>query len=107
MPEITSDHIQRWSITIKREDIDNWPDIAFKRVTAASAGMRPSRIAIILEPAVSEKPRIEVSGARLRKNGTAAPSLAYEYDPPEWAQELAIQARTRLGLGPAKTGVDW
>lgn len=101
-----SEHREQWTVTIDREQGDEWPDMKIGYTRKRT--MRPARIEFTLHRG-DDRPRVHVTGRNYLKNGEIGNLVLSESwaDKIPWVMALVREARERLQLGPDVTGVQW
>ena len=96
-----SDHRESWTIEIKREADDTWPDLI---IGIKHKRMRPERIEYSLHRG-DDHVRVHVRGVGYLKNGQPGRlELADNWCTVPWVMALVHESREQLHLGPGQHG---
>jgi hypothetical protein len=90
MPISEVDHTERWTILIRPDEGERWPD--FKEHANSAIALRPDLITVVIETG-TEGYLSAIRGQVIQRNGQTGrmrETVRYmpRQDPPEWAQEI-------------------
>lgn len=110
--KFTTEHAERWHLTILRDEGDDWPAVEL-RYWKSNSKMHPDKISVTLSRGAPHATG-GVSGRMINKDGkpgkqegsekTYSSSLAERFP---WAGEIVRGVREAAGLTPEATGCGW
>lgn len=108
MAETEVTHSETWTLVIRPgEGEDPWPVIGVPGLHRGQR-MRPGVARVTLRRG-QDGPHVRLAGQAILKDDSVGVRrvVVTVYQPIEWLTEIIEHERTRLQLGPGRTGVGW